>query len=87
MLDNVPTGVIKKEKIIQAEPVMLGESGQMAAVASRMPTVQPQAKIVGQNESGAIIEVVCSCGQRLQVVCEFPPNITSQSNEFINGIK
>ena len=80
MQDNVPTGVIKKAKVIQDKPVLLGNQGQIAPPPDSQSTFQPQATIVGQNETGAIIEVVCSCGQKLQVVCEFPSNMMEATN-------
>lgn len=74
---NLPTGIIKNTKVRRSGAVMVGRN------AGRSPRAaghggEPTARIVGQNDSGAIIEIMCSCGQTVQVVCEFPTAMAAE---------
>ncbi len=69
---NVPTGIVKKDKIRKGQSVPIGPGGGSASAGRHVSHGGGNARIVGQNENGAIIEVVCGCGNTMQVVCEFP---------------
>ena len=68
---NVPTGIVKKDKVRKGQAVPIGP-GMSASAVGHVSHGGGNARIVGQNENGAIIEVICGCGNTMQVVCEFP---------------
>lgn len=35
------------------------------------PSVQPQGRIVEQDDDGAIVEVTCNCGKVLHLYCKY----------------
>lgn len=57
-------GVLKKHDVR-----MVG--GTRAPAAPRPAAAGPQARIVSQNDSEAIVEITCPCGQKTQIRCAF----------------
>jgi len=66
-----PNTVIKKANTCSSGSLPL-RPGACGHPDGHKQVVQPAARIVKQGETAAIIEVTCGCGQRMQVVCEFP---------------
>ena len=57
-------GVLKKREIRLGQPRTIGTE-------SDAPAQAPQARIAQQNDTGATLEVVCSCGRRMQLRCDY----------------
>jgi hypothetical protein len=70
-------------RVIKSGDVMLAGRrpiGCAVESASLRPS-QASARIVAEDASGATLEVVCSCGKRLQVRCAYrrPPSQAGQA--------
>ncbi len=69
--------VIKKERVRDGEPVRLPTSRLFAgdeqshAPARAAVEVPRQARVVESNSDYAILEVVCSCGNKMHIQCNF----------------
>ena len=66
--------VLKKAVVREAPRVHLGaaSSGPALPPGGAMPGAgpQPQVRIVEQNESAALVEVLCPCGCRIVLKCQ-----------------
>ena len=74
---SAATGVIKKSQVKCVGRVTLSAGkadgdGDHAAV---------EANLLAADEAGAVIEVVCSCGRRLQIACEFAGGAAQADHE------
>ena len=61
-------GIVKKDRINLAEPSHVGSHAGAVACA----TAEPQARIVEQNGTQAIVEVTCKCGSTFYLDCLCP---------------
>jgi hypothetical protein len=72
-------------RVIKSGDVMLaGRRPIGCAVESASPRPsQASARIVAEDASGATLEVVCSCGKRLNVRCAYrrPPSQPAQAGQ------
>ena len=59
--------VLKNNQVELGQPRRLGT----AAAPSGAAAPRPQARIVEQNDAGAIIELVCTCGRKTHLQCEY----------------
>jgi len=67
-VNNDPVGIVKKHAVKQAEPCRLGNS---TSGSSAVPPTQPQARIIEQDETRAVVEMTCGCGRKLHLNCLF----------------
>ena len=61
--------VVKKDVVKEAGRCRVGEAGSAGA-----PGFAPggaRARIVEQNQRNAVVEVVCSCGRKITLQCEY----------------
>jgi len=64
--------VLKKEHVRVGESVKLGgETAVADSPAVPGGSVAQQARIVESNNEYAIIEIICSCGQKTHVQCNY----------------
>ena len=49
----------------------LGATGAPRAASPSTPEIEPRGRIVEQNDSGAIVEVTCSCGKVFHLHCTY----------------
>ena len=61
------TGFVKKEMVKAAEPYRIGLPVAQAASA----VGRARARLVSQEGTTAMVEVLCSCGKRIQLNCEY----------------
>ncbi len=73
-MDELRKGVLKGDAIRMGDPFSIpaprsGSTGGVAAGSG------PTARIAQQNDTHALVEVICSCGQTIQVQCNYsePP--------------
>ncbi len=57
-------GVLKKHDVRMV-------SGPTAVATAKPPAGGPQARIVQQNDTEALVEITCPCGQKTQIRCTF----------------
>ena len=69
MAETAPA-VVKKDQVKLAEPCPVGAG---VGVGARSARSSWQARVVEQGQAGAVIEVVCPCGQRVRLHCEYVP--------------
>ncbi|MEI7836222.1 MAG: hypothetical protein WCK05_07400 [Planctomycetota bacterium] len=65
--------VLKKAAVREAPRVNLGapSHASSAPAGGRMPSgPQPQARIIEQDETAAMVEVLCPCGCRIVLKCQ-----------------
>ena len=73
-------GVIKKAALKQAAPRRI--SGEPAGTAPAPASTPPAAgkpvtaRVIQQDGTHAVIEVICSCGQRIQLQCDYAQQAT-----------
>ena len=60
------TGFVRRDMVKPAEPRRIGPAVQ--GVSAGRPA---SARLVSQEETTALVEVVCSCGQRIHLNCEY----------------
>lgn len=60
------TGIIKKSQVKSAGRRRLGSAGAGQGGAATIET-----HLVSSDESRAVIEIVCKCGERIEIVCEY----------------
>ncbi len=60
------TGFVRKDMVKAAEPYRIGPVAQAAS-----PRRQASARLVSQEGTSALVEVLCSCGKRIQLNCEY----------------
>lgn len=64
--------VLKKEQVKVGDSVQLdGSMGGVDSPAKPAGSVARQARIVESNNEYAIIEIICSCGQKTHVQCNY----------------
>ncbi len=70
-------GVLKNDSFQLGEPCSIGSpSASGAGVAVATPTADangPTARLIQQDETHAVIEVVCTCGKTIQIQCNYAP--------------
>jgi len=66
-MTDMSTGVLKKDVVKMAPGRRPGPVGP----ADEAAKATPRARIVGQTQTHAVLEVVCSCGQKIQVQCNY----------------
>jgi len=68
--------ILKRDEVTVAGSRRLDGAGQRRVAA---PSAQPQGRIVEQNDSGAIVEVTCSCGNVFHLHCTYatPPDLSA----------
>lgn len=68
-------GVLKKSAVKMAGSRRLDSAAAQDATGMDRTTAQaaPQARIIQQKDGQAVVEVVCACGQRMQLVCMYEP--------------
>ena len=59
-------GVIKKDKVKIA-----GTHAIAPAVIAETASAGPIGRIVRQDDAGAVIEVTCNCGERIELHCTY----------------
>lgn len=64
------TGFVRKDMVKSAEPYRIGGGPQAAAPAVNAAS-GATARLVSQQESTAVVEVVCGCGAKIQLNCEY----------------
>ena len=62
------TGFVRKDMVKPAEPYRIGPVAQAAS-----PLGTASARLVSQEGTTALVEVLCSCGKRIQLNCEYEP--------------
>ena len=62
------TGFVRKDMVRPAEPYRIGSVAQAAS-----PLGRARARLVSQEGTSALVEVLCSCGKRIQLNCEYEP--------------
>ena len=67
MANRDSLGVLKKGMIKIAEPRLIGD----CAVAGGSVSDGPRARIVEQDESSTVIEVICTCGKSIYLKCDY----------------
>ncbi len=69
------TGFVRKDMVKAAEPYRIGPVGQAAPSpgASMGPA---SARLISHNGTVALVEVLCSCGKRIQLDCQCEPQET-----------
>ncbi len=68
-------GILKNDSFQLGEPCSIGSSSALG-VAVATPTAGangPTAKLIQQDETHAVIEVVCTCGKTIQIQCNYAP--------------
>ena len=60
------TGFVRKDMVKLAEPYRIGLVAQAAS-----PLGTASARLVSQEGTTALVEVLCSCGKRIQLNCEY----------------
>ncbi len=63
-MDQSSAAVLKKTEVKLTQSVQLG-----CAPAGQGPH-PPQARIVEQNDTDAVVEVVCGCGRKILLLCD-----------------
>ena len=72
-----PIKLLKKEKVKVTGKTLLASRGgtptaaRSASKAGAGITVPQEAKVIESNTEYAIIEVVCSCGQKMHIQCNY----------------
>lgn len=72
-----PIKLLKKERIKVSGKTLLAARGGISAantgsaVASAGVSVPQEAKVIESNTEYAIIEIVCSCGQKMHIQCNY----------------
>ena len=82
-MDQSSAAVLKKTEVKLTESVHLG-----SASAGQGPAAHPpQARIIEQNDTNAVVEVVCGCGRKILLLCDCtaqggpsPPSGTTDPN-------
>jgi hypothetical protein len=70
-------GILKKSNVLMGQPVML--AGPAPAPGPRKGSavgedVKARARLVSRASDHAIIEVICPCGQQIELRCDFGPS-------------
>ncbi len=60
------TGIIKKSQVKSA-----GRRRLSSASAAQGDAAMIETHLVSSDESRAVIEIVCKCGERIEIVCEY----------------
>ena len=63
--------VLKKEYVKVGDSVQLGGETAVDSPAAPGGSVAQQARIVESNNEYAIIEIICGCGQKTHVQCNY----------------
>jgi len=71
------TGIIKKSRAKSTGRLRL--SAGKANPGGGQPAVE--ANLLTSDDAGAIIEVVCPCGRRLEIACEYPAGASQTDSE------
>lgn len=79
-MDQLSAGVIKRAALKQGAPRRIsGGSAGMAPTPASMPQASGKpvtARVIQQNDTHAVIEVTCSCGQTIQLQCDYAQQAT-----------
>jgi hypothetical protein len=75
-MSHRPVKVIKSDRVVEQGSICLeiGEITISSAESSSQPAfagVAQEAKIIESNSEYAIIEVICSCGSRSHIQCNY----------------
>ena len=74
---NSATGIIKKNRVKSAGQLRL--SAGKAAPGDDHASVE--VNLLTSDEAGAVIEVICSCGRRLEIACVYAANASQTGPE------
>jgi hypothetical protein len=67
---NETQAVLKKSQVKLAGPRRIGPGQPLAAART---AAAPRAQIVEQDDSHALIEIICPCGAKALLHCDFAP--------------
>ena len=74
-MNENPTGFVRKDMVNAAEPYRIGPAVQ---AGSGLGAGTASARLISQKGTIALVEVLCSCGTKIQLNCQYeaqgPPN-------------
>jgi hypothetical protein len=76
------TGRILKSSDVKVEGKFTLDVMQIASGSSKQaskPLVEPQVSIVERKSEFSVIEITCSCGEKMKLRCEYAGTKTQQS--------
>ncbi len=65
------TGFVRKDMVKSAEPYQIGPGYQAEPAMNAATATEATARLVTQQGNTALVEVVCGCGAKIQLNCEY----------------